>query len=227
MRFWLMMLLMKLVCGRRNWRLNLKSYLNFYPKRFRSNWCLREIHMEMFRWVHYILICIVFADQCAGMLNALAVFWSLGCQDWDRKDAYPDGRNWAGEEKGRRHIQGRVQRAISLFWVKYRQACLEVVISVLSFLSLIISKVQWSIDVTFFPPDKAKNPMVQVHGSIVLSVSWSEKIATRISIVIIWHCWLLFLIYHIYGNSPRPPFLKGAMYLCTSWHQEKQFWNCF
>lgn len=72
MRFWPMTLLMKLVFGKRNSLLSLLSFLSCYPQLSRSNWCSREIHTEMSRYI----CCIMLKVPCYGigwlcMLNFL------------------------------------------------------------------------------------------------------------------------------------------------------------
>ena len=112
MKFWPTILWMRVDYGRRNSLNSHWSFLNFYLKQFKSNWCLKEIHMEMFRCLMVLLChawCVYLAQDAIWLgVDANAVYSHLGCQDRNGENAYSNGWNWVREEKARRKIQRRI-----------------------------------------------------------------------------------------------------------------------
>lgn len=73
MKSQLMMLLMRVGSGKRNSETSRSSFLTFYHKQYRSNYCWREIHMGMCRY----LICLVWYVFPAGYGCRLLPFFSI------------------------------------------------------------------------------------------------------------------------------------------------------
>lgn len=72
---------MKVGCGKRNLPINLYNFLNFYLKQSRNNCCLKEILMEMSRYMFYVYcyICIWFSpiwNCCSNCFYVIPVFYN-------------------------------------------------------------------------------------------------------------------------------------------------------